>query len=248
LGDLALEGGRMTSEVPFYLQVADQLEEQIATLEAGEPMPSEHELARDHEINRLTARAALEELARRYLVRRQQGRRTVVARRIEYRLDGKGVPGWTKTVAKSGAVPRTEIDVLRLRQPPAEIRRTLELAKKAPALYLGRRRFVDDELAAYSASWLNPAFVPDLEKRLGAAGTLNAALRRCNLKPKRGLLRCQLAVAPPDLAQRFESHDRPLVFDLTTHLLSGKRHFGVTTTWLRADMFNVVFEMRNSGD
>jgi DNA-binding GntR family transcriptional regulator len=49
----------MTSEVPFYLQVADQLEEKIAALATGEPMPSEHELARDHEINRLTARAAL---------------------------------------------------------------------------------------------------------------------------------------------------------------------------------------------
>lgn len=238
----------MTSEVPFYLQVADQLEEQIAALAAGEPMPSEHELARDHEINRLTARAALEELQRRYLVRRQQGRRTVVARRIEYRLDGKGVPGWTKTVAKTGAVPRTEVDVLRLRQPPPDVRATLKLAKKAPALYLGRRRFVDDELGAYSASWLSPAFVPNLEERLGKAGTLNAALRRYNLKPKRGLLRCQLSVAPPDLAQRFESHDRPLVFDLTTHLLSGKRHFGVTTTWLRADMFNVIFEMRDAGD
>jgi GntR family transcriptional regulator len=248
LPDPPLEVRRMTSEMPFYLQVADQLELKIAALAAGEPMPSEHELARDHEINRLTARAALEELQRRYLVRRQQGRRTVVARRIEYRLDAKGVPGWTKTVAKTGAVPRTEIDTLRLRQPPADIRATLKLAKKASALYLGRRRFVDDELAAYSASWLNPAFVPHLEERLGAAGTLNAALRRYDLKPRRGLLRCQLGVAPADLAQRFESYDRPLVFDLTTHLLTGKRHFGVTTTWLRADIFNVVFEMRDARD
>ena len=235
----------MTTEIPFYLQVADALEEKIADLAAGEPMPSEHELARDHEINRLTARAALEELQRRYLVRRQQGRRTVVARRIEYRLDGKGVPGWTKTVAKTGAVPRTEIDVLRSRQPPADIRAALKLAKKASALYLGRRRFVDEELAAYSAAWLAPAFVPNLEKHMDAGGTLNAALRRYDLKPKRGLLRCHLSVAPPDLAQRFESHDRPLVFELTTHLLSGKRLFGVMTTWLRADIFDVVFEMRN---
>jgi GntR family transcriptional regulator len=235
----------MTTDIPFYLQVADELEEKISALAAGEPMPSEHELARDHEINRLTARAALEELQRRYLVRRQQGRRTVVARRIDYRLDGKGVPGWTKTVALTGAIPRTEIDVLRLRQPPPDIRGLLKLGKKTTAMYLGRRRFVDEELAAYSASWFNPAFVPNLEERLGKAGTLNAALRRYELKPKRGLLRCQLAVAPADLAQRFESHDRPLVFDLTTHLLTGKHHFGVTTTWLRADIFNVVFEMRN---
>ncbi len=237
----------MTTEIPFYLQVADALEEKIGALAAGEPMPSEHELARDHEINRLTARAALEELQRRYLVRRQQGRRTVVARRIEYRFDGKGVPGWTKTVAKTGAVPRTEIDVLRLRQPPADVRATLKLAKKAPAFYLGRRRFVDEELAAYSVAWLNPAFVPALEKHMNAAGTLNAVLRRYKLKPKRGLLRCQLSVAPPDLAARFESHDRPLVFDLTTHLRTGKHHLGVLTTWLRADMFNVVFEIRDGG-
>ncbi len=237
----------MTTDIPFYLQVADQLEQKISALAAGEPMPSEHELARDHEINRLTARAALEELARRYLVRRQQGRRTVVARRIDYRLDGKGVPGWTKTVAKTGALPRTEVDVLKLRQPPADVRAVLKLSKKAQAFYLGRRRFVDDELAAYSASWLNPAFVPNLDKRIGPSGTLNAALRHYQLKPKRGLLRCQLGVAPSDLAQRFESHDRPLVFDLTTHLLSGKRHFGVTTTWLRADIFNVVFEIPEPG-
>jgi GntR family transcriptional regulator len=241
-----LEIVRMTSEIPFYVQVADQLEEKIAALAAGEPMPSEHELARDHEINRLTARAALEELQRRYLVRRQRGRRTVVARRIDLHLDAKGGPGWTKTVTRAGATPRVEIDVLRLRQPPSEIRATLDLAKKAPAFYLGRRRFVDEELAAYSASWLNPAFVPDLDERMGDDATLNAALRAYKLKPKRGLLRCQLAVAPPEVAQHLESYDRPLVFELITHVLIGKRHMGVTTTWLRADIFNVVFEMRKA--
>src|SRR5450755_4429117 len=119
----------MTSEVPFYLQVADQLEEQIATLEAGEPMPSEHELARDHDINRLTARAALEELERRYLVRRQQGRRTIVSRRIDYPLDPGGVPGWTKIVRKAGNVPRTEVDTLKLRVPPKAVREALKLPK-----------------------------------------------------------------------------------------------------------------------
>lgn len=237
----------MTGEIPFYLQVADQLEAEIAALSAGEPMPSEHELARDHEINRLTARAALEELERRYLVRRQQGRRTVVARRIEYRLDQKGRPGWTRTVARSGATPRTEIVTVRSRQPPTDVRASLKLPKKATALYVGRRRFVDEELAAYSASWLNTSLVPDLEQRLAKAGALNAALRHSGLKLKRGLLRCHLSVAPSDLAQRFESHDRPLVFELITHVLAGKRALGITTTWLRADIFNVIFELKDAG-
>jgi DNA-binding GntR family transcriptional regulator len=170
----------------------------------------------------------------------------VVARRIDFFLRASGAPSWTKVVAKAGSVPRTEIEVVRLRQPPAEIRAALKLAKKSAAVYIGRRRFVDDELAAYSTSWLNAALVPELEKRLSQAGTLGAALRRYDLKPKRSLLRCGLAVAPPDVALRFESHDRPLVFDLTTHLRAGKHQLSVTTTWLRADIFNVVFEVSDS--
>jgi DNA-binding GntR family transcriptional regulator len=163
-------------------------------------------------------------------------------------LDSKGLPGWTRTVLKSGAKPRTEIAMLRSRQPPTDVRTVLKLPKKASALYLGRRRFVNDELAAYSVSWLNAALVPNLEERLGKTGTLHAALRHAGLKPKRGLLVCQLSVAPADLAERFESHDRPLVFELTAHLLAGKRRLGVTTTWLRADIFNVIFELKDGGN
>ncbi|MFN2459460.1 MAG: GntR family transcriptional regulator [Candidatus Velthaea sp.] len=232
----------MTGDSPVYVQVADQLEELIASLAAGEPMPSEHELARDHEINRLTARAALEELERRYLVRRQQGRRTVVARRIRYPLSPTGVPGWTKIVRSAGGEPRTELDTLRQCVPPKEIRAALQLSKKAPAFQLGRRRFVDDELAAYSESWLRAALVPKLESRVGKTGSLHAALKKYDLHPKRGLLRCELAVASPDVAERLAAPDRPLVFVLTTQLRSGKRDLAVTTTWLRADVFNVVYQ------
>ncbi len=234
----------MAGDVPFYLQVADKLEAKILALSAGEPMPSEHELARDHEINRLTARAALEELQRRYLVRRQQGRRTVVARRIDYRLNDRGLPSWTRTVAKSGAVPRTQIVTLKLRQAPPDVRTELKLAKKAQVVLLTRRRFVDDELAAYSVAWFDAVLAPDLERQLADDRTLHAALRRCGIKPKRGLLRCQLSVAPADLAEHFESHDRPLVFELTAQLLAGKRRLALTTTWLRADIFNVIFELK----
>lgn len=236
----------MTGEIPMYLQVADQLEAEIASLPTGEPMPSEHELAAQHAINRLTARAALEELERRYLVRRQQGRRTIVARRIDFPLDGAGVPGWTKTVKRSGATPRTEIDFLRLRQPPAEVRDVLGLQKKTSAVHLGRRRFVDGELAAYSESWLNAALVPKLEERLGKAGTLNAALAKYKLKTKRGLLRCDLAIATPEVAEWLEAPDRPLLFVLRTHQKTGKLQLATTTTWLRADIFNVVFEMKGA--
>jgi GntR family transcriptional regulator len=237
----------MTSDIPLYVQVADQLEAEIASLPTGEAMPSEHELAQHHDINRLTARAALEELERRYLVRRQQGRRTIVARRIDFALDPRGVPGWTKTVRKHGGIPRTEIDFLKEQVAPAEIRDALKLPKKAKAVHLGRRRFVDDELAAYSESWLAADLVPKLEDRLGKTGTLNAALARYDLKTKRGLLRCSLGVATPEVAAYLEAPDRPLVFTLRTDLRTGKRELAITTTWLRADVFNVVYEMKSAG-
>ena len=166
----------MTGETPVYVVVADQLEAEIKKLPNGDALPSENELARTHEINRLTARAALEELERRYLVRRQKGRRTVVARRIPYVLESRGAPSWTKSVRKAGSTPRTEIDVVKLRVAPARVRKALSVAKGVPLWYVGRRRYVDDDLAAYSETWLVADVVPELGTRFAPEGSMSATL------------------------------------------------------------------------
>ena len=59
---------------PRYQTIANLLEQELALLEPGTQVASEHELAKRFGMNRLTAKAALEELERRYLVRRSKGR------------------------------------------------------------------------------------------------------------------------------------------------------------------------------
>ena len=236
----------MIAETPVYVVVADQLEAEIKKLPNGGELPSENELARTHDINRLTARAALEELERRYLVRRQKGRRTVVARRIPYVLDPAGAPGWTKCVRKAGSTPRTEIDVVRLRAAPARVRKALDVAKEVQLWYVGRRRYVDDELSAYTETWLLADVVPDLAKRFAPEGSMQSTLRTLEVITKAFSMRCELVIATTDVAEKLEAPDRPLLFALTSVASSKKKRFAHSTTWLRADVFNVVFEIGKS--
>lgn len=247
MGARAQQSAAMTTEPPVYVRVADLLEDEIASLADGEPLPSEHELARNHQINRLTARAALIELERRHLVRRQQGRRTIVARRIAFRLDPHGAPGWTKVVRKSGALPRTEVEAVRERRATSDVHEMLGTKKSDVHVYLARRRYVDDELAAYSESWLAAAAVPDFERRLADDASLARTLRAYDLRVKQVSLRCELVVAGARIAAKLQSPDRPLVFALQTLSRARKKPLALTTTWLRADIFNVIFEVKNGG-
>src|SRR5713226_1841625 len=67
---------------PLYQQLCDLLRDQIKSGVYGplDRLPSEHELAREHSISRITARQALGELERNGLVFRLQGRGSFVAR------------------------------------------------------------------------------------------------------------------------------------------------------------------------
>src|SRR5215471_3501732 len=67
---------------PLYRQLSDVLREEIRRGVYGplDRLPSEHELAREHAISRITARQALAELERAGLVFRLQGRGSFVAR------------------------------------------------------------------------------------------------------------------------------------------------------------------------
>src|SRR5215469_15548454 len=88
--------------LPSYLAVSDELEQQLHGAAPGDPVASETELARRYGVSRLTARAALQELERRHLVRRVQGRGTFVLRRIDYRIAPDGPASFTDILAAAG--------------------------------------------------------------------------------------------------------------------------------------------------
>lgn len=234
------------SAQPLYLRVADVLARDVAGRKPGTPLPSENELAHAYEISRLTARAVLEELQRRYLVRRSQGRRAFVAQRIDYRVGPADAPSWTRTVRAGGGEPRSETIALRRRVPPERIRQVLCLEREVPAIFLARRRYVNDEPAAYAETWLAADLVPDIDVALSGEGSLYGAfLTTYALHPQRAGTRAEFVVAPAGVAAKLGIDGRPMTFRLDGHTdsMRWKRPIEITRSWLRADIFRVVFEL-----
>lgn len=231
---------------PIYLRVADELEAALAARTAGSPLASENELASSYGISRLTARAAVEELERRFLVRRSKGRRTCVTRRIEYRLGPDTAPSWTQTVLAADASPRSRTVALRLRRAPEHVRDALALKGTRDAIFLARERYVDADLAAYAESWIAADLVPNLTAVLGASGSLYASLAQTyGLQPVRERVRAEFVVAGARIARKLKIDDRPMLFRLEgrTDSWRARRPIEVTTSWLRADVFRIVFAL-----
>jgi DNA-binding GntR family transcriptional regulator len=231
---------------PLYLKVADRLEARIARRPAGSLLSSENELAREYSVSRLTARAVLEELERRYLVQRSQGRGTFVAGRLDYVIGPGTPPSFSQKVRLAGGTPHTETEVLKVRRAPAAVRDALELSAGARTLFLARRRFVDGKLAAYAETWLDERLVPGLETKLGRAESLGGVLERAyGLEPYSSAQRAEFVIAPASIGPKIGQDGRPMVFRLEGTVRSGrlKRAIECTTSYLRADTFRVVFQM-----
>lgn len=231
--------------VATYQRIADTLAQRIARRRPGAPVESEHELAALFGVNRLTARAALDELERRCAVRRSKGRGTFVARRVEYRIGPDRAPSWTQTVRDAGADPRTENERVRSVRPPLWVRRELGLTEGDRVLLLHRRRWVDGELATVASSYLPAGVVPDLDRRTGAESSLYQILTGVyDLEPRRAWSRCQIEVAPEPVARQLELSGRDLVSVVRGRLDCTRlgRPIEVGVSYLRMDVLRVVYE------
>lgn len=232
-----------------YQRIADTLSQRIARRQPGAPVESEHELAALFGVNRLTARAALDELERRYAVRRTKGRGTFVARRVEYRIGPDRAPSWTQTVRDAGADPRTENERIRSVRPPLWVRRELDVGEGDRVLLLQRRRWVDGELATVAISYLPPDVVPDLDRRMGDESALYQVLTGVyDLVPRRAWSRCELEVAPEAVARRLELPGRDLVSVVRGRLDCARlgRPIEVGLSYMRMDVLRVVYEFGTS--
>jgi GntR family transcriptional regulator len=229
-----------------YLTLSQRLEEQLASASPGDLVPSENELARYHNVNRLTARAALQELERRHLVRRIQGRGTFVSRRLDYRISTEGPASFTEIVRLAGGNPSTTTDKLLVRPATAAERRSLALAPRAQVVELQRRRWLNDEPVGVGSSVLPAALVPGLRDKLGSGGSLYRVLaEEYDLQPRRAWFRCEVSAAPEEVASQLKLRGRPDLFHNCGRLESERLRIPVEINdgWLRTDLFNVVIEV-----
>ncbi len=229
-----------------YLAIADEVERRISGQPPGTRVASEHRLAAEFGVNRLTAREVLRELERRYLVRRAQGAGTFVAERFTYRVAASMPPSFTETLRQVGVEPRQQIIEVRTEPAPAELLLPLRLAEGDKVTVVRRLSWIGGRAVSYGASWLPADRVPDLAGHMREQGSIYRVLREgYGYEPVRLWCRAELDCAPPDVAVWLGLEGRPLVWHLESG--NGERPGGqrleVTRGWLRADVFRLVFEL-----
>lgn len=238
---------RTHSAQAIYLSVADELAEQISGKPTGFRLPSETELARDLGVGRLTVRAALAELERRYVIRRKQGSGTFVSHRIPYPIGRHQPPSWSQSIRQAGFEPEVRTRDWRLLAPPPEVRQAFGPDDAAVALLISRDRYINGELVGFAESYFNTTVVPDLPQRLPTEGSIFTTLEcEYGLNPVRGWFGVALDPAPADVAQHLELTGRPPIIAIRSRTDAAaleNRTIEFTTSWLRADIFRIEVEL-----
>ena len=230
-----------------YLSVADELQRYIATAPVGERLPSEHELATRYDISRVTARAVLQELERRHLVRRARGSGTFVARRIDFPVTSDAPPSWSEAVRRGGGVPETKVVSVNLIRAQANVRERLELGPSATVVELRRLGFVDGILATFVQTYLPATLSPDLRERVARGGSLYQTMRALGFEPVRLWSAGELDIAPSDIAGLLKLEGRPPIWHSEGTVIDAPtgRKIEYGFGWSRPDVFRYRFELWN---
>lgn len=154
------------SPVPLYEQIKQILREQIldGVLSPGSRLPTEQELCERFDVSRITIKRALDDLATAGLVRRIQGKGSIVEaiNRVDSGLD---VPvGFSEIVRRQGLRPSSQIISMEMKEADANLRHAFRLMPEATNRFMSfrRRLFIEDRPVAL----LNIIVPEELGKRM----------------------------------------------------------------------------------
>jgi GntR family transcriptional regulator len=155
-----------TSSVPYYLQLADILRQEIGERQSPDEvyqLPSENELATAQGITRATVRRALDVLERDGWLYRQKGVGSFAAiRRVEHELTQ--LVSTTEDMRERGWALATRLISVEKVPAPKKVAHALELPEGALCYKLCRLRLVDGEPISIQTPYLPTALCPGLEE------------------------------------------------------------------------------------
>ncbi len=194
-----------TSSMPLYAQVKQLLHEQILNgeLSPGTVLPAEHELSRSLHVSRITVKRALDDLARAGVLRRLQGKGTIVeSTRVTGDLDATG--GFSGLVRRYGLTPTARVLSIETRPGDQPVREAFGIAGDPAVNFMYFRRLLgtDDRPMAVVTS-----IVPeDLGSRMVALGVENASFFKLfEVLTRRKVVRSKQILTPivatPEIAQ-----------------------------------------------
>lgn len=218
---------------------------ELAGLPAGVKVATEEALVQRFGVGRATARTALQELERRYLVRRVQGVGTISVRRIDYVISPAVAPSWTRTVRAAGCVPRTVVLSCEPARLPDTAARRLDVSPDTDCFALRRRSFIDDLPASWGVEWVLADVSIHLPTAVRIEESLDHILRQDGaMEPARRWSRVSIEPAGPAAADGLQCRTGDPVWLIDSVI--GDRRSGrslmFTRRWIRADAIRVVVE------
>jgi GntR family transcriptional regulator len=164
--------------IPLYYQIQQTLMNKIRSgqLNEGDPLASEEELARLHQVSRMTARQALHGLKTSGYAVSRKGRGTFVTRpKMENNI--LHLQGFTEDMKQRGMAPSSKMLEIVVIGASEEVAGKLNMKEGDPILKLRRLRFADGTPMAIEESHIPLRLYPGLDRYDFQKNSLYAVLR-----------------------------------------------------------------------
>lgn len=170
-------GAKPNNGVPAYLRIRRDIRKTIdsGTLCPGDPVPSERELAKIHDVSLMTARHALTTLEREGAVERRRGVGTFVS---SPKIHFSKLMSYTEQMKTRNLTVSSKILFSKIVEAEEEANARLSLAPKSPVMKLERLRRAGGEPFALETCYFSAAHYAGLLSEPLVKGSLFAILER----------------------------------------------------------------------
>ena len=237
------------SAVPMYAQLAQSIETLIRAgqLKPGECLESESKLCKRLQISRVTARLAIDELAKKALVQRRQGNGTYVAH-PQLRHDPSDVNKFFDSLFAQGTNPTSRLIAFGPARPPRDMALAFGIAEQSTLMQFGRLYALDGRAVGMSRSWLMPEAASILRSQAEVQSTARLFEQVLGLKLGRSEVNVRASAAGRNVAEHLEVRERTPVLELVRkRFLADGRIAEITTFLMNPNSYEFVFSDSGSG-
>lgn len=219
----------------------------VESLNVGDSIPSERQLAGDLGVSRLTVRAALDELVREGYLLRRRGAGTFVAEPKVAK--GMGISSFSEDMRERGLTPASRTLELQVVPAGARLGRILHVSPAEPVIVAKRLRLADGEPMAIELLHVRESLLPGLSAvDLEEDSFYDLLSRRYGIEIVGGEQTVEPTVTDEEESETLgvPLHSPALLFERVTRSPSGEL-VEFTVSIYRGDRYRIVSELGRGG-